>query len=71
LHQREHLGPLLLEVAALISQGHGQAHVGAKARMITQFIVGRAEGDGRGEGAEAAYRVVPLLDPTMIMTRSA
>jgi len=41
-----HLSPALLKQAALVSEGDSVVDVGTRAKMITEFVVGRAEPGG-------------------------
>jgi hypothetical protein len=60
----------LTEGIALLSEGQGLIHGGAGTEVLTDFIKGRAEASGTGEGAEAAHRIVALFDAAVILLKS-
>ena len=61
------LGQPFNEPPALLRQWHRIAHRPPRAEMVPQLVVGRAEAGRRDEAAEAAHRVVPLLDAPMVL----
>jgi len=62
LEQRAHLSPALLEQAALFSKRDGVVEAGARAEVVTEFVMGRAESGGSVEGPEPAHGIGALLD---------
>jgi len=45
----------------------GVVEAGARADVVTEFVVGRTEPGGSVEGPEPAHRIVALLDAPMIL----
>ena len=57
----------MAEGSALLSQRAGLLHAGTGTEMVTDFIKGRAEARGTGEGPEAAHRIIALFHAAVVL----
>ncbi len=59
--------PALLERAPPVAERDGRARPGHRAEVLALLLEAGAEAGGRGDGAEAAQRVVALLDAAAVL----
>ena len=59
LEQRAHLSPALLKEAALLGQGDCLVEAGARAEVVTEFVMGRTEPGGGVKSAKSPRLPLP------------